>query len=181
MYPHYMSLTCHACQHSEYRLHQGTFRCTNPDCWVSEYQADLNAAAKIAQRLYPWGQSLPRKTVGDDSLRSGGQWLAHQDTSSSGELPSEKRASDDNVSPISPVVGTGAARKTGDAHTSMKPQSRYSDIPPVVEAPAVNGGRGCHSPLSAVPSRDQSQSTPCDDRKPILISSSIPSVSSVLT
>jgi len=116
--PHYTSKTCHACQHLGYRPHQGTFKCTNEACWVSEYQADLNAAANIANRLNPWGESLPWKSAGDDSLRSGGQWQAHEDTSPSEGLPSEKRASDDKVSSSSPTVGAGAKPETGDAHTS---------------------------------------------------------------
>ena len=36
-----------------YRPHQGTFKCTNDTCGVSEYQADLNAAANRANRLNP--------------------------------------------------------------------------------------------------------------------------------
>ena len=118
VFPHHTSKTCHACQHIGYRPHQGTFRCTNEECWVSEYQADLNASANIANRLNPWGESLPWKSAGDDSPRSGGQWQAHQDTSLSEELLSEKRASDDKVSSSSPVVGAGMEPETGDAHTS---------------------------------------------------------------
>ena len=36
-----------------YRPYQGTFKCTNDTCGVSEYQADLNAAANRANRLNP--------------------------------------------------------------------------------------------------------------------------------
>ncbi|AZQ16053.1 zinc ribbon domain-containing protein [Halorubrum sp. PV6] len=118
VHPHHTSKTCHACQHVGYRPHQGTFKCTNEACWVLEYQADLNAAANIANRLNPWGESLPWKTVGDDSPQSGGQWQAHEDTSPSEGLPSEKRASDDKGSSSSPVVGAGARPETGDANTS---------------------------------------------------------------
>jgi len=118
VHPHHTSKTCHACQHIGYRPHQGTFKCTNEDCWMSEYQADLNAAANIANRLNPWGESLPWKSAGDDSPRSGGQWQAHQDTSSSEGLLSERRASDDKVSSSSPAVGAGTEPETGDANTS---------------------------------------------------------------
>ncbi|WP_312911839.1 transposase [Natronosalvus caseinilyticus] len=118
VYPHYTSKTCHACKHIGYRPHQGTFKCTYKGCWVSEYQADLNAAANIASRLNPWGESLPWKSAGDDSPQSGGQWQAHEDTSPSEELPSEKRASDDKVSSSSPAVGAGTKPETGDTHTS---------------------------------------------------------------
>jgi len=118
VYPHYTSKTCHACQHLGYRPHQGTFKCTNEECWVSEYQADLNAAANIANRLNPWGESLPVKSAGDDSPRSGGQWQAHEDASPSEELLFERRASDDKGSFSSPAAGAGTNPETGDAHTS---------------------------------------------------------------
>lgn len=118
VHPHHTSKTCHACQHIGYRPHQGTFKCTNDECWVSEYQADLNAAAKIAQRLNPWGESLPWKSAGNDSPQSGGQWQAHEDTSSSERLLSERRALNDKVLSSSPAVGAGAEPETGDANTS---------------------------------------------------------------
>jgi putative transposase len=65
----YTSQTCHACGHIGYRGKQAEFRCTNDDCWVSTYQADINAAANIARRVDPWGESLPWKSAGDDSSR----------------------------------------------------------------------------------------------------------------
>jgi IS605 OrfB family transposase len=69
--PAYTSQTCHACGHLGRRSTQAQFRCTNTDCWVSEYQADLNAAANIASRVDPWGESLPLKSAGDDSPQDG--------------------------------------------------------------------------------------------------------------
>lgn len=69
--PEYTSQTCHACKHVGSREGQATFRCTSDGCWVSEYQADLNAAANIAGRLDPWGESLPVKWAGDDSPGDG--------------------------------------------------------------------------------------------------------------
>jgi putative transposase len=69
--PAYTSQTCHACGHIGQRSEQAEFRCTNADCWVSEYQADLNAASNIAGRVDPWGESLPLKSVGDDSPQDG--------------------------------------------------------------------------------------------------------------
>ncbi len=69
--PAYTSQTCHECGHIGRRPEQAEFRCANPDCWVSEYQADINAAANIAARVNPWGESLPVKSVGDDSPRDG--------------------------------------------------------------------------------------------------------------
>ncbi|GAA0240794.1 hypothetical protein GCM10009000_065520 [Halobacterium noricense] len=42
------------------------------DCWVTEYQADINATANIAGRLNPWGrESLSLKPTDDDSLQDG--------------------------------------------------------------------------------------------------------------
>ncbi|MFB6081094.1 MAG: RNA-guided endonuclease TnpB family protein [Haloferacaceae archaeon] len=69
--PAYTSQTCHACGHLGSRRSQAAFRCTNDECWVTEYQADINAAANIAGRLDPWGESLPWKPAGDDSPRDG--------------------------------------------------------------------------------------------------------------
>jgi putative transposase len=69
--PAYTSQTCHACGHLGSRSSQAEFRCTNDECWVTEYQADINAAANIAGRLNPWGESLPWKSAGDDSPRDG--------------------------------------------------------------------------------------------------------------
>jgi len=69
--PAYTSQTCHACGHIGPRSSQAAFRCTNAECWVTEYQADINAAANIAGRLNPWGESLSLKPAGDDSPRDG--------------------------------------------------------------------------------------------------------------
>lgn len=69
--PAYTSQICHACGHIGTRPAQAEFRCTNDDCWVSVYQADINAAANIASRLDPWGESCPWKPASNDTLRSG--------------------------------------------------------------------------------------------------------------
>lgn len=82
--PAYTSQTCHACGHIGRRSSQAEFRCTNADCWVSEYQADLNAASNIAGRVDPWGESLPLKSAGDDSPQDGSAFdsaTAHRKTS----------------------------------------------------------------------------------------------------
>jgi hypothetical protein len=78
----------------------------------------LSDHGDIANRLNPWGESLPLKSAGDDSLRSGAQWQGHEDTSLSEGLPSERRASDDKGSSSSPTVGAGAEPETGGANTS---------------------------------------------------------------
>ncbi|MFB6188289.1 MAG: RNA-guided endonuclease TnpB family protein [Halapricum sp.] len=66
----YTSQTCNECGHLGYR-DGDEFRCTNDECWVSEYHADINAAVNIADRLDPWGESLPLKPAGDDISRNG--------------------------------------------------------------------------------------------------------------
>lgn len=69
--PAYTSKTCHACGHIGQRGSQAEFRCANTECWVSEYQADINAAANIAGRIDPWGESVPWKPERDDSPQDG--------------------------------------------------------------------------------------------------------------
>ncbi|NKE38068.1 IS200/IS605 family element transposase accessory protein TnpB [Natronococcus sp. JC468] len=69
--PRYTSQTCHACGHIGRRGSQAEFTCTNAECWVTEYQADINAAANIAGRFDPWGESVPWKPERDDSPRNG--------------------------------------------------------------------------------------------------------------
>jgi putative transposase len=69
--PAYTSQVCHACGQIGARPEQAAFRCSNDDCWVSVYQADINAAANIAGRLNPWGESCPWKPASDDMPRSG--------------------------------------------------------------------------------------------------------------
>ena len=66
----YTSQTCHACDHLGNR-NGDEFRCSNDECWVSEYHADINAAVNIGNRLDPWGESLPLKPAGDDIPRNG--------------------------------------------------------------------------------------------------------------
>lgn len=69
--PAHTSQTCHVCDHLGSRRSQAAFRCTNDECWVTEYQADINAAANIAGRLDPWGESCPWNPASDDTPRSG--------------------------------------------------------------------------------------------------------------
>ena len=69
--PAYTSKTCHACGRIGRRGSQAEFKCTNDDCHVSEFQADINAAANIADRVDPWGESVPWKPERDDSPQDG--------------------------------------------------------------------------------------------------------------
>lgn len=84
--PKYTSQICHECGHIGSRSSQAEFRCTSDECWVTEYQADINAAANIAGRLDPWGESLPWKSVGDDSPQDG----SGCDTATGHHTPSPK-------------------------------------------------------------------------------------------
>jgi IS605 OrfB family transposase len=70
--PAYTSQTCHACHRIGRRDSQAEFRCPYEDCHVSLFQADINAAANIARRANPWGESVPLDKAGrDDSPRDG--------------------------------------------------------------------------------------------------------------
>lgn len=67
--PAYTSQTCHQCNHIGER--DGAFECENDACWVSTYDGDINAAAVIAKRYNPWGETCRLKPDGDDSPRDG--------------------------------------------------------------------------------------------------------------
>lgn len=109
--PAYTSQTCHACGERGTRPTQATFRCTNDECWVSEYQADVNAALNIADR-YSSGESCPREHAdGDDSAGDGARLTAPQDTSRS-------EASDNNASSSTPLAAAGTAQMTRETDAS---------------------------------------------------------------
>jgi IS605 OrfB family transposase len=69
--PRYTSQTCHGCGHIGRRGSQAEFTCPNTECHVSTFQADINAAANIASRFDPWGESVPWKPECNDSPRNG--------------------------------------------------------------------------------------------------------------
>ncbi|MGB9954745.1 RNA-guided endonuclease TnpB family protein (plasmid) [Haloarcula marismortui] len=60
------SQTCHACGHIGTR-DGDDFRCQNNGCHITVFHADLNAAANIAGRVDPWGESLSWEPTGNDS------------------------------------------------------------------------------------------------------------------
>ncbi len=71
VHPAYTSKTCHCCGARGCRPTQATFTCSNSACWVTAYQADINAALTIADR-YRSGASHSREyTSGDDSTADG--------------------------------------------------------------------------------------------------------------
>ena len=67
----YTSQTCHACGRLGRREEQAEFVCPHNDCHVSEFQADINAAANIAGRVNPWGESVRWEPGRDDSPQDG--------------------------------------------------------------------------------------------------------------
>ncbi|MGB9963309.1 RNA-guided endonuclease TnpB family protein (plasmid) [Halobacterium sp. MBLA0001] len=92
--PRNTSKECHACSEVGYRPRQATFKCTNDDCWIGEYQADVNGAINIADR-YRSGESHPRKdTSGDDSAADGASLTGPQDTQADADTQQETRGTD---------------------------------------------------------------------------------------
>ncbi|SDQ95688.1 RNA-guided endonuclease InsQ/TnpB family protein [Natronobacterium texcoconense] len=69
--PRNTSKACHACGEHGSRPRQATFKCLNDDCWVGEYQADVNGAINIADR-YRSGESHRRSDREDDSRQKAG-------------------------------------------------------------------------------------------------------------
>lgn len=93
--PRNTSKEYHACKEAGSRRHQATFSCTNDDCWVSEYQADVNGALNIAERC-PAGESQPQsdrdsgqKVVADDSGGDGASLTGPQDSHTDAETRQE--------------------------------------------------------------------------------------------
>jgi len=89
--PRNTSKECHVCKEVGSRRHQGTFSCTTGDCWVSEYQADINGALNIADR-YPAGENQPQsdqrsgqKVVGNDLGGDGASLTGPQDSQADAE------------------------------------------------------------------------------------------------
>ncbi len=66
--PRNASKACHACGEHGYRPRQATFRYSNEDWWVSEYQAEVNGEINIADR-YGSGESHRQA---DRSLKKAG-------------------------------------------------------------------------------------------------------------
>ena len=114
----YTSQICHACHRIGHRAEQAEFRCPYDDCWVTEYQADINAAANVARRLDPWGESLPWKSGGDDVPRSGAALTRPEDTEENEDHPSERRASDDKAESSATSSGAGTTPTTSSTHAS---------------------------------------------------------------
>ncbi|MEF8867646.1 MAG: transposase [Haloarculaceae archaeon] len=93
--PQNTSKACHACGEHGNRPRQATFRCSNDDCWVGEYQADVNGAINIADR-YRSGESHRRsdrasrqKAGDDDSATDGASLTGPQDSHADAETQQE--------------------------------------------------------------------------------------------
>ena len=89
--PRNTSKACHACGEHGSRPRQATFRCSNGDCWVGEYQADVNGAINIADR-YRSGEShrqsdrsSRQKAGDDDSATDGASLTGPQDSQADAE------------------------------------------------------------------------------------------------
>jgi len=67
----YTSKTCHACDRLGRRSQRSEFVCPHDDCHVSKFQADINAAANIAGRVDPWGESVRWEPGCNDSPQDG--------------------------------------------------------------------------------------------------------------
>lgn len=89
--PAYTSQTCHSCHRLGRRTNQAEFVCPHDDCWVTEYQADINAAANIAGRLNPWGESVPWKPGAMTRHRTGVLVTAPQGTARLVRNPDRRR------------------------------------------------------------------------------------------
>ena len=131
----YTSQTCHACNRIGYRPRQAEFVCPHDDCHVSVFQCDINAAANIAERANPWGESVLWKSGRDDSPRDGS-------TSDSTTRCTQERAAkgvatpipakggrDDNADSSTPLGSAGTTQMTlneptdSESETISKPQS----------------------------------------------------------
>ncbi len=98
--PRNTSKECHACGERGLRPEQATFRCTNDECWVGEYQADVNATLNIADR-YRSGESQPQtgrdsgqKAAGDDSATDGASLTGPQDSHADADTQHVTRGTD---------------------------------------------------------------------------------------
>jgi len=89
--PRNTSKECHACKEVGSRRHQAIFSCINGDCWISEYQGDVNGALNIADCYYA-GEKQPRsdrdsgqKAVANDSGGDGASLTGPQDSQTDAE------------------------------------------------------------------------------------------------
>lgn len=87
--PAYTSKTCHCCGEQGYRPNQATFKCSNVECWVSEYQADISAALSITDRYLSRESHSGEHTDGNDSAEDGGRLTVPQDSQADADTQQE--------------------------------------------------------------------------------------------
>ncbi|MFB6284293.1 MAG: RNA-guided endonuclease InsQ/TnpB family protein [Halobacteria archaeon] len=117
--PRGTSKNCHVCGETGYRPYQATFQCTNKDCWVSEYQADINGATNIAKR-YLHGENSQQKSSCNDSVEDGAELTQPQDNSKTEAKAVLSRGANDNAQSSKPklVASTGTGQMTLEPYTS---------------------------------------------------------------
>ncbi len=127
VHPQYTSKTCHSCKLIGYRPRQAEFKCKNPDCHVSTFQADINASANIAHRVNPWGESLPWKQAGDDSPQDGSgcdtatRQSQERDTNGVGSQTSVRSGVDENAESSTHSSGSAGTTQTTLREAVSKP------------------------------------------------------------
>ena len=101
------------------RRHQAIFSCTNNDCWVSEYQADVNGALNIADR-YPAGESQPQ------SDRDSGQKVVADDSGGDGVVRESKILVITEIEDFRTTSLTGPQNSQADAETQQITLGTYA-------------------------------------------------------
>jgi IS605 OrfB family transposase len=130
----YTSQTCHACNRLGHRRSQAEFVCPHDDCHVSVFHADISAAAKIAQKADPWGESVPWKPGRDDSPRDG--------SSSDGATRRSREPATNGVANQTPATDGGADNVTSSGTDTAGAERMTSDDPTAMETvskPHSNG------------------------------------------
>ena len=117
--PRNTSKECHACKEVGSRRHQAIFSCTNDDCWVSEYQADVNGALNIADR-YPAGERQPQ------SDRDSGQKVVADDSGGDGVVRESKILVITEIEDFRTTSLTGPQDSQADAETQQITLGTYA-------------------------------------------------------
>ncbi|SDF48171.1 transposase, IS605 OrfB family, central region [Halorientalis regularis] len=117
--PRNTSTACYACGEHGSRPRQATFRCSNDDCWVSEYQADVNGAINIADR-YRSGESHDR------SDRASRQKAGDDDSATDGVVGESKILVITEISDFRTTSLTGSQDSHADAETQQETCGTYA-------------------------------------------------------
>jgi len=117
--PRNTSKACHACGEHGYRPRQATFRCSNDDCWLGEYQADVNGAINIADR-YRSGESHRR------SDRTSGQKAGDDDSATDGVVRETKSLVITKIFDFRTTSLTGPQDSQADAENQQTTLGTYA-------------------------------------------------------